>query len=169
MPEWLRKQLEDDTKITVHTVRGLDEKPVEVFSCPNETSGLVPVLYQLLEQDKGVDHAYLCHPATQHVVKTAREGGFCGYRNIQMLISYIQGAQAPGYPYFEGRIPTILRLQDLIEEAWDQGINSAGRLETGGIKGTRKYIGTPEAQALFISLSVEYVFVCSIRTRSNHD
>lgn len=41
-------------------------------------------------------------------------------------------------------IPTIFEIQDWIEEAWDFGINAAGRVETGGIKGTRKYIGTPD-------------------------
>jgi zinc finger-containing ubiquitin peptidase 1 len=34
------------------------------------------------------------------------------------------------------------------------GYNSAGRIETGGVRLTRKYIGTPEAQALFMSLGV---------------
>ncbi|KAF5864975.1 hypothetical protein ETB97_005862 [Aspergillus alliaceus] len=45
-------------------------------------------------------------------------------------------------------------LQDMIENAWDMGFNSIGRIETGGIRGTRKYIGTPEAQALFLSLGI---------------
>lgn len=40
----------------------------------------------------------------------------------------------------------------MIEEAWDQGFNESGRVQTGGIKSTRKHIGTPEAQALFRSL-----------------
>ena len=62
----------------------------------------------------------------------------------------------------------------MIEQAWDMGFNSSGRIETGGIKGTRKYIGTPEvyftstptgyvtnvtsntkAQALFLSLGIK--------------
>ncbi|KAG5917562.1 hypothetical protein E4U42_007200 [Claviceps africana] len=47
-----------------------------------------------------------------------------------------------------------LGIQDFIERAWDMGFNSNGRLETGGIKGTRKFIGTPEAQALFKSFSI---------------
>ncbi|EEP79190.1 predicted protein [Uncinocarpus reesii 1704] len=42
----------------------------------------------------------------------------------------------------------------MIERAWDLGINSNGRAETGGIRGTRKYIGTSEAQALFFSLGI---------------
>ena len=41
-----------------------------------------------------------------------------------------------------------------VEKAWDKGINSRGRAETGGIRGTRKYIGTPEAQAMFVGLGI---------------
>lgn len=71
-----------------------------------------------------------------------------------MMISYIQDAAATGAEHFPGRLPSILKLQELIESAWDKGINSAGRAETGGIKYTRKYIGTPEAQALLLSTNI---------------
>jgi len=71
-------------------------------------------------------------------------GGFCGYRNIQMLISYIVGAEAFGAELFGNRVPPVFDIQDLIEAAWDMGYNPQGRIETGGIKGTRKFIGTPE-------------------------
>lgn len=90
--------------------------------------------------------AYLCHPGVRHVVKMHKEGGFCGYRNIQMMISYIQAAKSQGHQNFPGKLPTILQLQDAIECAWDKGINAVSRVETGGIKGTRKYIGTSEVR-----------------------
>lgn len=126
--------------------------------------GVISVLEQLLSQSKSTEYAYLCDPAVQHVSKLKKEGivvaktllgkadaqshlgGFCGYRNIQMMISYIIGANAPGVDRFQGRLPTIFEIQELIERAWDLGINSQGRVETGGIKGTRKYIGTPEVR-----------------------
>jgi hypothetical protein len=71
-------------------------------------------------------------------------GGFCGYRNIQMMSSYIIGVQSQGYENFDGKISSIFQIQDHIEHAWDLGINAQGRVETGGIRGTRKYIGTPD-------------------------
>ena len=71
-------------------------------------------------------------------------GGFCGYRNIQMLTSNIISAQREGSNHFGRTFPSIFQIQDLIENAWDMGINAQGRAETGGVKGTRKYIGTPE-------------------------
>lgn len=61
-----------------------------------------------------------------------------------MLCSYITSVKFPGYNGINGRIPSIFQIQDYIESAWDAGINTQGRVETGGIKGTRKYIGTPE-------------------------
>ncbi|KAK5630713.1 hypothetical protein RRF57_006428 [Xylaria bambusicola] len=131
------------------------------------------VLARLLEQNPSTEYAYLCHPAVQHISKLRGEGtnpaytcptrnvmlmrtlgGFCGYRNIQMLSSYIVGARAKGTEVLGDRIPSIFRIQDYIESAWDMGINASGRIETGGVKGTRKYIGTPEAQAMFISLQI---------------
>ena len=73
-----------------------------------------------------------------------REGGFCGYRNIQMIISFIRNAKSDGHLHFLRSVPSILELQDAIENAWDRGFNDFGRIETGGIRGTRKFIGTSE-------------------------
>ncbi|KAI0540957.1 peptidase family C78-domain-containing protein [Xylaria digitata] len=116
--------------------------------------GIIQVLARLLEQNSSTEYAYLCHPAVQHISKLRGEGGFCGYRNIQMLSSYIVGARVEGAEVLGGKIPSIFRIQDYIENAWDMGINTSGRVETGGVRGTRKYIGTPEAQAMFISLKI---------------
>lgn len=66
-----------------------------------------------------------------------------------MLISHIQGSSLRGLSHFPNRrLPTILDLQNMIEEAWDRGFNSIGRSDTGGIRGTRKYIGTSEVNIL---------------------
>lgn len=115
---------------------------------------MIPVLARLFKSSRDTQYAYLCHPAVDHISKLKREGGFCGYRNIQMLSSYIIGARAEGAHIFNGRLPSIFDIQEYIETAWDRGINSAGRTETGGVRGTRKYIGTPEAQAMFLSLEI---------------
>lgn len=148
MPAWLRKQLEIGAKVTIANQIDMNGHLCRVETVANEFSGTIPVLGQLCEQDQALSRVYLCHPDVQHVVKMAKEGGFCGYRNIQMLISFIKGAKSEGFHCFPGRIPSILQLQDSIESAWDIGINDSGRVETGGIKGTRKYIGTPEVGTL---------------------
>ncbi|KAL0467363.1 peptidase family C78 domain-containing protein [Neurospora intermedia] len=136
MPDWLVKHME----------KGLYVK----------AEGIIPVLAQLFEQCSSTRLAFLCHPSTNHVSKLKREGGFCGYRNIQMLSSYIIGTKYPGYQHFGGGIPTIFDIQEMIETAWDHGINAQGRVETGGIRGTRKYIGTPEAMAMFRLLQIPF-------------
>lgn len=163
MPERLRKLIESDGQH--QTVRKMDSRggleQVQIQAAENYAEGIIPVLEQLLSQDKSVERAYLCHPSVQHISKLNKEGtflvllmafqncsldigGFCGYRNIQMMASYIIAAKHRGFPHFNGKIPTIFQIQNYIEHAWDLGINAQCRAETGGIKGTRKYIGTPE-------------------------
>lgn len=148
--------LEEDAKVSTYNRIALDGSIARVEAANNETVDLVPVLARLSGQDDTVRHAFYCRPEIRHVAKLPREGGFCGYRNIQMIISYIRGARAPGHQHFVTP-PSILHLQDMIEHAWEKGFNRSGKIETGGIRLTRKYIGTPEAQALFHSLSIPSV------------
>lgn len=148
MPKWLHDQLEAGPTITVVNRIGRDGRLIKQEQVQNETPGVLPILAQLSALDRTVKEAYYCHPSTLHVGKTPKEGSFCGYRNIQMLISYIQGAKAQGHEEFPGRLPGILTIQELIETAWDRGINHIGRTQTGGIKDTRKYIGTPEVRSV---------------------
>ena len=148
MPGWLRKQLEAGAPVTITDKIDYNGNIVSMESVANEIRGTMGVLAQLCEQDRTLSRAYLCHPDVRHVVKMSKEGGFCGYRNIQMMLSFVQDAQSQGYQRLQGKLPSILQLQDSIENAWDMGFNSTGRVETGGIKGTRKYIGTPEVGKL---------------------
>lgn len=53
----------------------------------------------------------------------------------------------------EKRGLSVLELQDMIERAWDMGFNSHGRIATGGIRGTRKHIGTSEVSPSHILLT----------------
>ncbi|KAM0795982.1 peptidase family C78-domain-containing protein [Usnea florida] len=136
MPNWLHQLLEDGEK------RHLEDAP----------SGIPDILGKLIEQDRDVETAYLCHSAVCYVGKIKVRGKseghhFCGYHNIQMLASYLRVVETQGLVKFASGIPTIREIQDLIEEAWDQGFNEVGRIQTGGIKGTRKHIGTPEVCA----------------------
>lgn len=162
MPEWLFDLLQSDgewKELVVKDKKSGRERRTMVPT--NYQPGVVDVIDQLLEQDPRTQYAYLCHPAVSHVSKLSGEGmwntarmlvdmlmsptgGFCGYRNIQMLSSWIVNTESQGHPHFNRNIPSIFTIQDHIEHAWDLGINASGRIETGGIKGTRKYIGTPD-------------------------
>lgn len=154
MPRWLHDQLDAGPKTSIINRIGRDGRLIKQEQVQNETPGIIPILAQLSALDRTVNEAYYCHPSTLHIGKTPKEGGFCGYRNIQMLLSYIQGGKAQGHEEFPGRTPGILKLQDHIEDAWDRGINVIGRTQTGGIRDTRKYIGTPEAQAFFLGSEI---------------
>jgi hypothetical protein len=146
MPSWLKKMLEKGGRSSKQTQITADGKLTRRTTVENETDDLVPVIVKLCEQDPSVQRAFLCSPKVRHVCKMSREGGFCGYRNIQMLVSYLKKSQSPGHEHFVNGVPSILELQDKIELAWDMGFNSTGRTETGGIRGTRKFIGTPEVR-----------------------
>jgi hypothetical protein len=75
MPTWLVKLLEDgDGAAKIVSKLGTDGKLKKVRICPNMTSGIVPVLEQLLQQDRATEYAYLCDPAVKHVSKLKREG-----------------------------------------------------------------------------------------------
>lgn len=144
MPDWLVTLLRRDGQIIQG---GMFQGPSPVHAHSTHCcQGIIPVLAGLLKRSRTTEYAYLCSPAVDHVSKLKKEGGFCGYRNIQMLSSYIIGARAEGAHHFNGRLPSVFDIQEYIENAWDNGINAQGRIETGGVRGSRKYIGTPEVR-----------------------
>ena len=115
----------------------------------NAPALLIPLLKRILEKCGDIHTAYLCHPGVQYLHKIKGEGNnFCGYRNMQMLINYLINAGLPGGDFFAGGIPSVLELQDRVEEAWAKGFNAHGRIQTGGVAGTRKHVGTPEVRNL---------------------
>ena len=133
MPDWLYRLLENE----------------ENQHLKNAPPGISDILCKLLEQVEEIETVYLCHPAVRYVGKIKANGKdeghhFCGYHNIQMLFSYVHTTDMYGHELFNGGIPSIWEIQGVIEEAWGQGFNESGRAQTGGIKGTRKHIGTPE-------------------------
>ena len=148
MPSWLKKMLEKGGSTSKQTQITSDGKFTRRETVENETDNLIPVIARLCEQDKSVQRAFFCSPKVRHICKMRREGGFCGYRNIQMMVSWLKKSHGFGHEHFPNKGPTILELQDMIESAWDMGFNSSGRAETGGIKDTRKFIGTPEVSLL---------------------
>lgn len=112
----------------------------------NTLPGVIPNLAHLLSRDSDVETAYLCTEHAVQVHKLSDEGAhFCGYRNMQMLCLAVglSGHQNAGELDLRRKL-SVPQLQDLIEQAWDSGINAHGRIQTGGIKETRKHVGTSE-------------------------
>jgi hypothetical protein len=155
MPKWLWNELQRGPGYIKTRVRGLDGRVIEELVPQNETRGLVPMLAHLSSTDEHVGFAYYCHPSVTHVCRTLHEGGFCGYRNLQMLLSYIRAARAPGYEALPPSTPVIPLMQDWIEEAWDyQEDGELNRASVGRIKGTRKWIGSAEASSMLQHLGI---------------
>jgi zinc finger-containing ubiquitin peptidase 1 len=123
----------------------------------NNIPGVMRKILCLLQNDPNVELAYLCDQSTIQVFKLDGEGNhFCGYRNIQMLCLAVGSTisfTAPARSALKDKLP-IPQIQDMVEAAWDRNINSHGKKQTGGIKGTRKHIGGLEAEALLLSLNV---------------
>lgn len=165
MPKEVRRCLENASKPNYECRIGPTGKLLREAIVYNETPRPIPVLADLSAHDPIVDIAYFCHRSVKHVHKLKCDGNFCGYWNIQMLLSYrLARIEDPAHGSLP--LPNVLEMQDTIEAAWDAGICSFGRTETGGIRNTRKWIGTHEAAAYFLHLG-QPVVALSFRSSSN--
>ncbi|THW37693.1 DUF1671-domain-containing protein [Aureobasidium pullulans] len=157
MPEWMLKKLQEGEPVRRVNRIGRNGQLCTDRIVDNEVPGLVPVIANLCTTpSNNLQAAYVCHPSVQHVFRGQRQTHFCGYRNIQMLVSYLQGTKARDHERFGKNLPGVLRLQEMIEEAWDDGNDVLARQETGGILNTRKWIGTPEVESLCLHLNLPY-------------
>uniref|UniRef100_A0A5S6QDH9 UFSP1/2/DUB catalytic domain-containing protein n=1 Tax=Trichuris muris TaxID=70415 RepID=A0A5S6QDH9_TRIMR len=83
----------------------------------------------------------------------------CGYRNIQMIFSCLATRSEFRESLFKGftRIPAVPQIQEIIERAWDLGLDSIGRRDLEGtLKHTQKWIGTEEVLAFFALFRIKY-------------
>lgn len=56
-------------------------------------------------------------------------------------------------------MPSISKLQEMIEWAWEEGFDAQGREQLGGkLCGTRKWIGATEVTTLLSSMRIKFVF-----------
>lgn len=138
----------------------------------NETPDLIPVLSRLCAYHPTAAQVWLCDGGVRYVSKQLPdEGGLCGYRNLQMLISYIQHAMPPDEHPFSGCVPTVIDMQEVIHKGWENGVNSHGLAETGGIRGTRKYIGTSEVETFLVMTGINCPtkYITSSPTQTAHE
>ena len=165
MPREVRRALENASKPSYECRIGPSGKVVREAIVYREKPRPIPILADLSAHDPNVTIAYFCHKSVKHIHKLKCDGNFCGYWNIQMLLSYrLARIEDPAHGYLP--LPNVLEIQDTIEAAWDAGTCAFGRTETGGIRNTRKWIGTHEAAAYFLHLG-QPVTALSFRTSSN--
>jgi hypothetical protein len=66
--------------------------------------------------------AYLCSPFTDHLSTGFMDLGWgCGYRNCQMLMTFLERQNEDGEPLLKN-VLDIPGIQLLIEKAWNEGI-----------------------------------------------
>ncbi|KAJ4455865.1 putative Peptidase family C78 [Paratrimastix pyriformis] len=120
---------------------------------------LVPVIAHCFRTGniRGVKRVILCNDF-DHYTSGDRDTGFgCGYRNIQLLGSALLRRPAFLRPLFGGAgfVPGIVRIQHLIEQAWQRGFDEYGcRQFKGKLVGKRDWIGTSECATLFLSWGI---------------
>ncbi|KAF9180335.1 hypothetical protein BGZ51_006053 [Haplosporangium sp. Z 767] len=125
------------------------------------TSGIIPKMQILLEASKAqgiTKQAYLADPSVIFFQSDTSDRGWgCGYRNLQMMLSYIvqqrssksvadRTARNANPTKIGAIVPTIPELQQQIEYAWACGFDPPGAEQLKHkVEGTKKWIGTTEA------------------------
>jgi hypothetical protein len=96
-------------------------------------TGVIPQLrphFVSLNKKGKTSTAYLCSPDTDHVATGLTDLGWgCGYRNCQMLMTFLSRQREQNEPVIEG-VANISGLQMLLEKAWKEGSDMS---KPGGI------------------------------------
>uniref|UniRef100_A0A673LWA9 Zinc finger-containing ubiquitin peptidase 1 n=1 Tax=Sinocyclocheilus rhinocerous TaxID=307959 RepID=A0A673LWA9_9TELE len=121
----------------------------------SKTSGLMEALcryYQKYASDCA--HVWLCAETDHYSSSEGDKGWGCGYRNFQMLLSSLHRMEQ--YNLLPVSVPSIPRVQALIEEVWGQGTDPQGASHFNHrLKGTQAWIGATEIYAVLTSFSVK--------------
>lgn len=118
------------------------------------TRSITPRVLSLSASSPGVIKSYVCSSIDHYASSYGDKGWGCGYRNLQMLLSSLLqnttyneaiysawGNQGPS----RTAMPSISRLQKMIEAAWAQGFDVQGSEQLGcKLFNTRKWIGATE-------------------------
>ncbi|XP_005098648.1 zinc finger-containing ubiquitin peptidase 1 isoform X2 [Aplysia californica] len=122
--------------------------------------GVIQRLHQLFNSQARLgQEVRLCSPTDHFAGSYGDKGWGCGYRNFQMMLSCL--LRNPNYaekifPDGQRDIPSIPRIQEMIESAWKKGFDLQGCQQLKGrLSNTRKWIGATEIVALLSSLRIK--------------
>ncbi|CAL9705497.1 unnamed protein product [Knipowitschia caucasica] len=100
-------------------------------------------------------HVWLCADTDHFCSSEGDRGWGCGYRNFQMLLSSLLRLEQYATVLPDMAVPSIPRLQRLMEEAWAEGLDPQGATHfSHKLQGTRAWIGATEIYSLLTSLRV---------------
>ncbi|KAF2893498.1 hypothetical protein ILUMI_12680 [Ignelater luminosus] len=128
------------------------------------TRSLVSRIRSLSSNSQNIVRTLTCTCVDHYASSYGDRGWGCGYRNAQMLISSLlthTGYNERLYKLWQGQkpprsaVPSISRLQNLIEQAWSQGFDVQGSEQLGcRLVNTRKWIGATEVVTLLSFLRI---------------
>ncbi|CAD7079264.1 unnamed protein product [Hermetia illucens] len=118
------------------------------------TKSVAPRVLSLSSSSPGVIKSLVCSAVDHYASSYGDKGWGCGYRNLQMLLSSLLqnttfnealysawGTHGPS----RTAMPSISRLQKMVEAAWAQGFDVQGSEQLGcKLYNTRKWIGATE-------------------------
>ncbi|KAJ8656605.1 hypothetical protein O0I10_007682 [Lichtheimia ornata] len=124
----------------------------------SRTPGVIPRLepqFTSLNRKGNTMAAYLCSPYTDHIATGFVDLGWgCGYRNCQMLMTFLQRQQEHGDSLVR-EVADISGLQLLLERAWSEGFDKQGAKQLNHrVYKTRKWIGTTEVYCMLVYLGI---------------
>ncbi|XP_032227702.2 zinc finger-containing ubiquitin peptidase 1 isoform X2 [Nematostella vectensis] len=121
------------------------------------TRGIIPRLHQRYKLGVSGTKVAWTSADIAHYASTVGDAGWgCGYRNLQMLVSCLLGLDMYRPMLYGGEgVPSITRIQQLIETAWNAGFDKQGAEQLGcKLINTRKWIGATEIAAVLRSLGI---------------
>uniref|UniRef100_T1JK96 Zinc finger-containing ubiquitin peptidase 1 n=1 Tax=Strigamia maritima TaxID=126957 RepID=T1JK96_STRMM len=118
---------------------------------------LVPKIRAVSLSSNNITRTWMCTTVDHYGSTYGDKGWGCGYRNIQMLLSSLMHHTGYNEKLFNGKntMPSISKLQELIEAAWRKGFDPQGCEQLGGkLFNTRKWIGATEVVTFLNSFRV---------------
>lgn len=114
----------------------------------SRTSGVINKLQKHInEGPSGSQVVTLCCPTDHFSSSYGDKGWGCGYRNLQMLLSALVKIDSYKTTILKvlTDVPSIPKIQQLIEDAWQEGYDQQGASQLGNkLSGTSKWIGATE-------------------------
>lgn len=143
---------EQKNKFRYADAQGIDDGS----SC---TKGVIErLLHYYKNLPLGISKAILCSAVDHYAGSFGDRGWGCGYRNFQMLLSALIADPTYCKVLFNDRpiVPSIPKIQCLIEAAWAKGFDKQGCEQLGSrVLNTTKWIGATEIVATLSSLGVK--------------
>lgn len=112
----------------------------------------------------GVSKTFVCSGVDHYASSYGDKGWGCGYRNLQMLLSSLLQNTLYNEALYKAwgnhgpartAMPSISRLQRMVEAAWAQGFDVQGRDQLGKLYNTRKWIGATEIVTVLSWLRID--------------